>query len=159
MSKLPAPDAEGLRARYPAVFDRPASARLAMPLMLLGAFAIFAFGLVHLGFSPARMLSGLQQLGWITRMMIPPDPGSSLPLYLAALGETLSIALLGTTIAAFALPVSLWRQGTSCFEPFPISGPTLPRLYPRGGYADLGAGVDQRRWSWPVRRRAGDCHK
>jgi len=76
--------------------------------MLLGAFGIFAFGLVHLGFSPARMLSGLHQLGWITMMMIPPDPGSSLPLYLRALGETLSIALLGTTLAAvFALPVSL----------------------------------------------------
>ena len=41
-------------------------------------------------------------------MMIPPDPGSSLPAYLAALGETLSIALLGTTMAAVAaLPVSL----------------------------------------------------
>ena len=36
-----------------------------------------------------------------------PDPGSSLPLYLKALGETLSIALLGTTLAAvMALPVS-----------------------------------------------------
>ena len=34
--------------------------------MLLGASAIFIFGLVHLGFSPARMLSGLHQLGWIT---------------------------------------------------------------------------------------------
>jgi hypothetical protein len=41
-------------------------------------------------------------------MMLPPDPGSSLPLYLKALGETLSIALLGTTVAALmALPVSL----------------------------------------------------
>ena len=41
-------------------------------------------------------------------MMLPPDPGSSLPLYLKALGETLSIALLGTTLAAImALPVSL----------------------------------------------------
>jgi phosphonate transport system permease protein len=41
-------------------------------------------------------------------MMVPPDPGSSLPAYLVALGETLSIALLGTTIGAlFALPVSL----------------------------------------------------
>jgi phosphonate transport system permease protein len=41
-------------------------------------------------------------------MMIPPDPGASLPIYLSALGETLSIALLGTTIAAvFALPVSM----------------------------------------------------
>ena len=108
MTRLPAPDSEGLHARYPAVFDRPVSARLATPAMLLGAFGIFVFGLVHLGFSPARMLSGLHQLGWITMMMIPPDPGSSLPIYLTALGETLSIALLGTTIAAIlALPVSL----------------------------------------------------
>ena len=108
MSKLPAPDMEGLYDRHPGVFDRPLSARLATPLMLLGAFAIFAYGLVHLGFSPARILAGLHQLGWITMMMIPPDPGSSLPLYLKALGETLSIALLGTTLAAlFALPVSL----------------------------------------------------
>ncbi len=108
MSKLPAPDIDGLYARHPAVFERPLSARLATPLMLLGAFAVFAYGLVHLDFSPARMLSGLHQLGWITMMMIPPDPGSSLSIYLKALGETLSIALLGTTLAAlFALPVSL----------------------------------------------------
>ncbi|WMT78084.1 phosphonate ABC transporter, permease protein PhnE [Bradyrhizobium sp. Ash2021] len=108
MSQLPKPDAGQLRAKYPDVFDRPASARLAMPAMILGAFAIFIFGLVDLEFSPARLFSGLHQLGWITLMMIPPDPGSSLPIYLSALGETLSIALLGTTIAAvFALPVSL----------------------------------------------------
>jgi phosphonate transport system permease protein len=108
MSKLPAPDMDGLYDRHPAVFDRPLSARLATPLMLLGAFAIYAYGLVHLNFSPARMLAGLHQLGWITMMMVPPDPGSSLPLYLKALGETLSIALLGTTLAALlALPVSL----------------------------------------------------
>jgi len=108
MSQLPKPDAGQLRARYPDVFDRPASARLAMPAMILGAFAIFVFGLVDLDFSPTRLLSGLHQLGWITLMMIPPDPGSSLPIYLSALGETLSIALLGTTIAAvFALPVGL----------------------------------------------------
>jgi phosphonate transport system permease protein len=108
MTKLPVPDSEGLRARYPGVFDQPASARLATPAMMLGAFGIFVFGLVHLDFSPARMLNGLHQRGWITLMMIPPDPGSSLPLYLRALGETLSIALLGTTLAAvFALPVSL----------------------------------------------------
>jgi phosphonate transport system permease protein len=108
MRKLPAADTAELRSRYPGVFDRPASARLATPLMLLAACAVFAFGLVHLGFSPSRMLNGLHQLGWISMMMVPPDPGSSLPLYLKALGETLSIALLGTTLAAFfALPVSL----------------------------------------------------
>jgi phosphonate transport system permease protein len=108
MTKLPPADAADLRVRYPGAFDRPASARLATPAMLLAAVAIFVFGLVHLGFSPVRMLNGLHQLGWITMMMLPPDPGSSLPTYLSALGETLSIALLGTTIAAVvALPVSL----------------------------------------------------
>ena len=108
MSQLPKPDTGALRTKYPDVFDRPASARLAMPAVILAAFAIFVFGLVDLGFSPAKLVSGLSQLGWITVMMMPPDPGSSLPLYLSALGETLSIALLGTTIAAvLALPVSL----------------------------------------------------
>jgi phosphonate transport system permease protein len=102
------PDTTGLRARYPDRFDRPASARLATPLMLIGALGVFLFGLVHLGFSPSRMWSGLRQLGWITVMMFPPNPGASLPLYLKALGETLSIAMLGTSLAALlALPVSL----------------------------------------------------
>ena len=108
MTQLRTPDSEALRARYPLVFNRPVSARLATPVMMFGAFGIFVFGLVDLDFSPARLFSGLHQLGWITLMMIPPDPGSSLPAYLVALGETLSIALLGTTIAAvFALPISL----------------------------------------------------
>jgi len=108
VSQLPKPDTGALRIKYPDVFDRPASARLAMPAVILAVFAIFVFGLADLGFSPAKLVSGLSQLGWITVMMIPPDPGSSLPAYLAALGETLSIALLGTTLAAVAaLPVSL----------------------------------------------------
>ena len=108
MSLLPTPERERLRSQYPEVFSRPASARLATPAMILAAAAIFLFGLVDLDFSPARLLAGFNQLGWITMMMIPPDPGSSLPAYLVALGETLSIALLGTTIGALvALPVSL----------------------------------------------------
>ena len=101
-------DTAQIRARYPDVFDRPASARLATPAMIVAALGIFIYGLVDLDFSPSRFVAGLSQLGWISMMMIPPDPGSSLPIYLKALGETLSIALLGTTLAAiFALPVSL----------------------------------------------------
>ena len=108
MSLLPTPERERLRSQYPEVFSRPASARLATPAMILAAAAIFLFGLVDLDFSPARLVAGFNQLGWITMMMIPPDPGSSLPAYLVALGETLSIALLGTTIGALvALPISL----------------------------------------------------
>jgi phosphonate transport system permease protein len=109
MSQMPAMDRNALRARYPDVFVRPAAARLATPLMLLLAVGVFLFGLVDLEFSPARLVAGLHELGWITLMMLPPDPGASLPLYLKALGETLSIALLGTTLAAVAaLPVSMF---------------------------------------------------
>jgi phosphonate transport system permease protein len=109
VNEMPAPDPERLRARYPQVFDRPASSRLATPIMALLAFAIFIFGLVDLDFSPTKFVNGLHQLGWISLLMLPPDPGSSLPLYLKSLGETLSIALLGTTLAALmALPVSLF---------------------------------------------------
>lgn len=108
MSRHPEVDTVQLRARHPNVFNRPASARLATPAMLAAALALLVFGLVDLDFSPSRFVAGVNQLGWITMMMIPPDPGSSLSLYLRALGETLSIALLGTTLAAlFALPVSL----------------------------------------------------
>ena len=90
MSRLSSEDPAKLRERYPEVFDRPASARLATPLVLALALAIFGFGLVDLDFSPSRLIAGLSQLGWITVMMLPPDPGSSLPAYLHALGETLS---------------------------------------------------------------------
>ena len=108
MKKLPSANTEELRARYPLVFDRPLASRAAVPSIMVAVLALFIFGLNELEFSPARLLAGVQQLGWIAMMMIPPDPGSSLPAYLVAMGETLSIALLGTTLAAvFALPVSL----------------------------------------------------
>jgi phosphonate transport system permease protein len=97
-----------MRERYPNLFRRPLRARLAMPLVALGALGLYVFGLYVLEFSPARMLAGLRQLGWFVMLMIPPDPGSSLPTYLQAMGETLSIAVLGTTLAAVAaLPLSL----------------------------------------------------
>ena len=109
MKQVAVPDPAQIRARYPQIFERPASARVATPTTAVLAFAIFIFGLVDLDFSPARFIAGLHQLGWITLMMLPPNPGSSLPLYLKSLGETLSIALLGTTLAAImALPVSLF---------------------------------------------------
>ncbi|MGJ4931760.1 phosphonate ABC transporter, permease protein PhnE [Bradyrhizobium sp. HKCCYLS2038] len=108
MSLPDTPDQTQLREHYPQIFNRPMSARLATPLVLLLALAVFVFGLVDLEFSPSRILSGLSQLGWIARLMLPPDPGGSLPIYLKALGETLSIAVLGTTLAACAaFPVSL----------------------------------------------------
>lgn len=102
------PNSSELRARHPGVFNRSALSHMSVPLILFGVVALFVYGLVDLEFSPARMLAGLHQLGWIVMMMVPPDPGNALPNYLVAMGETLSIALLGTTLAALmALPVSL----------------------------------------------------
>jgi phosphonate transport system permease protein len=108
--------------------------------MLLLAAGVFVFGLVDLEFSPARLVAGLHQLGWITMMMLPPDPGSSLPLYLKALSETLSIALLGTTLAAaVALPVSLLAARN-------IVRSNLLR-FPVRRFLDTIRGVDQLIWA------------
>jgi phosphonate transport system permease protein len=140
MKDLERPDTAALRAKYPDVFERPAAARLATPAMIAAALAVFVFGLNDLGFEPAKFIAGLQQLGWITMMMIPPDPGSSLPLYLQALGETLSIALLGTTLAALlALPVSLLAARN-------IVPPNIIR-FPVRRFLDSIRGVDTLIWA------------
>jgi phosphonate transport system permease protein len=140
VKSIEAQDPAVLRDRYPQIFDRPASARLALPTMLLLAAAIFVFGLVDLDFSPTRLIAGLRQLGWIALMMLPPDPGSSLPTYLKALGETLSIAVLGTTLAAVvALPVSLLAARNIV--------PSVIFRFPVRRFFDTIRGVDQLIWA------------
>ena len=62
MSQLPEPDREQLRAKYPEIFERPAASRLATPAMLVAAFAVFVYGLVDLGFSPAFANDGPERI-------------------------------------------------------------------------------------------------
>lgn len=101
-------DSAQLMARYPELFRASHASRLKAIALGLAAFALFLFGCWYLEFSLDRLITGLHQLGWFVMLMIPPDPGSSLPTYLVAMGETLSIAFLGTLLAAFlALPFSL----------------------------------------------------
>lgn len=140
MSKPQEVNSAEIRARYPDVFNRPGSSRLTTPVVLAAALAVFVFGLIDLDFSPSRLISGLSQLGWISMMMIPPDPGSSLPLYLKALGETLSIALLGTTLAALlALPVSLLAARNVV--------PSIILRFPVRRFLDSIRGVDTLIWA------------
>lgn len=101
-------DSAQLMARYPELFRASHASRLKAIALGLAAFALFLFGCWYLEFSLDRLITGLRQLGWFVMLMIPPDPGSSLPTYLVAMEETLSIAFLGTLLAAFlALPFSL----------------------------------------------------
>ncbi len=72
------------------------------------ALAVYVGGLVVLDVTPARIVAGLGRLGTVFALMMPPWPASSahVPTYLGALGQTLAIAFLGTSLAGvFALPL------------------------------------------------------
>jgi phosphonate transport system permease protein len=102
-------DADAIAARHPAAFRADPRRRALTIGTAVATIALFVFGLYQLGFSFARMLGGLGELGTMVRLMLPPDPGSwsRVLIYLNALGETLAIAFLGTTAAAIlALPLS-----------------------------------------------------
>jgi phosphonate transport system permease protein len=86
---------------------RRGGARVGVAVAAL-VFAFYIGGLVVLGVTPARIFAGLGRLGTIIGLMMPPWPASSahVPTYLGALGQTLAIAFLGTSVAGvFALPL------------------------------------------------------
>lgn len=117
-------DPKELAIQYPDLFRGTRTARLKALAVGLAAIAVFFFGCWYLEFSIDRLITGFRQLGWFITLMIPPDPGTSLPTYLVAMGETLSIAFLGTLLAAvLALPVSLLAARNiipSVFLRFPV---------------------------------------
>ena len=96
--------------RYPDVFRPNWWQRGKLTIGIGGAVALFLFGLVQLDIPFNRLSDGMVRLGGFLRLMLPPDPGSWAEAlkYLHALGETVSIAFLGTLGGALlALPVSL----------------------------------------------------
>ena len=77
--------------------------------LVLAAFALLVFGLIHLEFSPARMIDGVGKLGTIAYLMLPPNPETwaKVMSYAISMGETLAIAILGTLLAVvIAFPLS-----------------------------------------------------
>jgi phosphonate transport system permease protein len=113
-----------LAAQYPDIFRGSNAARIKALIIVVAATALFFFGCWYLEISIHRLVTGFKQLGWFVTLMIPPDPGTSFPTYLHAMGETLSIAFLGTLLAALvALPVSLLAAKNiipSIFLRFPV---------------------------------------
>jgi phosphonate transport system permease protein len=101
-------DRAGLKDRYPEAFRTPVLAHTVYLALVAAGAGLVVYALWRFGFSPAKFLDGLGKLGTVVTLMVPPDPGSQLWKYVAALGETLSIAFLGTLGAAIlALPASM----------------------------------------------------
>jgi phosphonate transport system permease protein len=72
------------------------------------AIATYFAGLFILDVTPIRLFAGIGRLTDIATLMLPPTPGSveHFRTYIAALGETLAIAFLGTALASvFAFPL------------------------------------------------------
>lgn len=101
-------DRTGLKDRYPEVFRTPLRARTVGLAVVTAGAGLVVYALWRFGFSPGKFVDGLGKLGTVVTLMMPPDPGSQFWRYVAALGETLSIAFLGTLGAAIlALPASM----------------------------------------------------
>lgn len=116
------------------------SRRRQQAMFAIGALVLLSFGLVQAEVSPTRILAGLGRLGEFIVLMIPPDAGSSTRTYVEALGETLSIALLGTMLAALAaLPLAILASRNI----LPI---WLVRVLMRRGFDSI-RGVDTLIWA------------
>ena len=97
-----------LAERFPAAFAPNWRARVQTIGLVGAAVGLFIFGLVTLDFDPSRILRGFFRLGDIFQLMMPPTPEtwSRAQLYFEALIQTLSIAFLGTVVAAIlAVPL------------------------------------------------------
>ncbi|MFG1331247.1 phosphonate ABC transporter, permease protein PhnE [Xanthobacter autotrophicus] len=89
-----------LAAAYPEALAPSPAQRLRVIAIIAALAGMAVFGFWRLDFNLDRIGSGLVQLGHFLTLMIPPDPGTQLPLYIHALGETLAIAFLGTLLGA-----------------------------------------------------------
>lgn len=98
------------RAAHPRAFRAPLSLRLRRYALWVLFLGLFGYCLWAFNFSPARIWTGIQRFGDVLGFMFPPHVWTSWAEFqpiLEGLGETLSMAFLGTLIGAvFAFPLS-----------------------------------------------------
>jgi phosphonate transport system permease protein len=117
-----------LRRTHPELFRRPLAARLRTWALWFGFVAAMAYGLWWVDANPMRVVEGLNKLGLLVRLMIPPHPGDGFWGYVHAMLETLGMAFLGTVIAA-VLAVPLGFLGAKNVMPNWLFHFGLRRIY------------------------------
>lgn len=97
------------RASHPLAFRAPLLVRLRRAVVLVGFGLLFCWCLYDFNFSPVRIWEGLGRLGRVLSFMFPPHVWTEWQEFadiLKGLGETLSMAFLGTLLGAlFAFPL------------------------------------------------------
>ncbi|ODT65250.1 MAG: phosphonate ABC transporter, permease protein PhnE [Pelagibacterium sp. SCN 63-23] len=133
-------DIARLKRVNPALFQAPITQRLRTWGLWLVFLAATLFSLWWIDASPARILSGLDKLGLMVRLMIPPLPGDSFWDFCRAMLETLAMAFLGTVIAAL-LAVPLGFLGAKNIVPNWLFHFSLRRFF------DAFRGIDGLVWA------------
>ncbi|MFG1297004.1 MULTISPECIES: phosphonate ABC transporter, permease protein PhnE [Xanthobacter] len=133
-------DRARLAAAFPQAMQPSSAGRVRAVAALVAAAALAVYAFWRLGFSLDRLGSGVAQLAHFVTLMFPPDPGTQLPLYMHALGETLAIAFLGTLGGALlALPFG-----------FLAAKNVIPNIFAHFGvrrFLDAVRGVDRLIWA------------
>ncbi|AXC49459.1 phosphonate ABC transporter, permease protein PhnE [Paracoccus suum] len=129
-----APDAariDAARARAPLAFRKPLCHRLIRALFWAGSAALFLWCLIAFDITPQRIATGLSRLGNIFSFMFPPHVWTTWREFsevLKGLGETLSMAFLGTVLGALAaFPLSF--LGARNINRLPLLRFSTRRLY------------------------------
>ena len=98
------------RAGMPLAFRAPLAVRLRRAVLWAAFAALFGWCLYDFNFSPIRIIEGFGRLGRVLGFMFPPyvwTEWSEFAAILNGLGETLSMAFLGTVLGAIvAFPLS-----------------------------------------------------
>jgi len=100
------------RARVPAAFADPVSKRMVRWGIWIALILWIAACCAWFDITPARIASGLGNLGVIVGLMIPPSPGEHWDEIAKSLAETVAMAFLGTFVAAIiAVPLGFLGAG------------------------------------------------
>ena len=100
------------RARVPLAFVEPFRKRALRWGLWIAAILWIALCAAWFDITPQRILGGLENLGVIVKLMIPPQPGEHWDEIAQSLAETVAMAFLGTFVAALiAVPLGFLGAG------------------------------------------------